>query len=322
MRVLSVPAEHPYTRAIRPPHVFYLPDPDADGDGHWWPHPALEAQFWRASGRPDVDAVHIHFGFEHRTPAEIAELTHALPVPLVITVHDIDNPHLATAAEQAEHHERLRLLVDAAAAVITLTDCAAERLRTDFGATDVNVIPHPPIVDTPPAGPLHGGGAGVFLKSLRANVVADPAFYRAIAARVPLTVFVHDEPATRELRDALSGAPGITLVAHDRLDDPALHAAVAGLDVCLLPYTSGTHSGWLEMCRNLGTDVAVPDIGCYAGQADTPEAVETYAVGDAEAAARAVDKLRARGAVPYAGGRRNAHEADTAHARIYSEVVR
>lgn len=314
MRVLSVPAEHPYTRAVRPAGATYLPDPDVDG--HWWPHPALEAPYW--SQPPAADVLHVHFGYEHRSPAQVADLVEALPVPLVVTVHDLDNPHLADPAEQAAHRERVRLLVDAAAAVITLTDCAAERLRAEFGARRVEVLPHPPVV---PAGTRarHGGGAGVFLKSLRSNVVADPDFYLRIAERVPLTVFAHDVDATRALRDALQGRPGITLVTHDRLDDAALHDAVGGLDVCLLPYTRGTHSGWLEMCRDLGTCVAVPDVGCYAGQADDPAAVETYAAGDGESAAGAVAKLLARGPLPRAGQRPNVRAA---HARIYREVVR
>ena len=140
MRVLSIPAEHPYTQAIQPAGVEFLPDPDIDG--HWWPHPALEAEYWNQPR--DVDAVHIHFGFEHRTPAQIAELCAALPVPLVLTVHDLDNPHLE---DQVPHHERLQLLVDAASAIITLTDQAAEILARDYDASNVQVIPHPRITD-------------------------------------------------------------------------------------------------------------------------------------------------------------------------------
>ncbi|WJY68631.1 hypothetical protein CAURIS_08710 [Corynebacterium auris] len=314
MRVLAVPAEHPYTRAVRPANVEYLPDPDIDG--HWWPHPALEASFWR---RPvDADLLHIHFGFEHRSPAQIAELLRAVPIPLVVTVHDLENPHLNSAAQQAEHRERLRLLVGAADAVITLTDCAARQLRGEYGVENVHVIAHPDLV---PAGTRasHGGGAGVFVKSLRANVVADPGFYREVARRVPLRVWVHDVDKTRELCDALSGAPGINLITHDRMDDAALHRAVGSLDACLLPYTRGTHSGWLEMCRGLGTSVAAPAIGCYADQADVAGALETYAVGDGAAAGEAVEKLLARGPVPYGGGSR---DAAAAHAAVYREVLR
>ncbi|WP_291313436.1 glycosyltransferase [Corynebacterium sp. UBA2622] len=321
VRVLSVPATHPYTRAVQPDQVSYLPDPDIDGN--WWPHPALEAGYWADPARAsEVDVMHVHFGFEHRTPAQIEELVRALPVPLVVTVHDLDNPHLTDPAEQAAHHDRVRTLVGAAAAVITLTDCAAERLRREFGAEHLHVLPHPSVAPAPGVA-AHGGGAGVFLKSLRPNVVSDPAFYLGIAQRVPLTVYIHDVPATRALRAALEGSDNLELIVHDPLADAPLHAAVAGLDTCLLPYTRGTHSGWLEMCRDHGTNVAVPDTGCYASQADTPEAVEIYRAGDAASAAEALRALIARGPVPYSGDRAaQAERVEAAHAEIYRGVVR
>ena len=135
MRVLAIPAEHPYTQAVLPAGVEYLPDLDVDGEGRWWPHPALRADYW--ANPPQVDLVHIHFGFEHVSPDELRKTVAALPVPLVVTVHDIDNPHLA---DQREHHERLQVLVSAAAAVITLTDHAARILRERFGAAGVRAV--------------------------------------------------------------------------------------------------------------------------------------------------------------------------------------
>lgn len=307
MRVLSIPAEHPYTQAIQPAGVEFLPDPDIDGN--WWPHPALEAEFWREP--PAVDAVHIHFGFEHRTPAQIADLVRALPVPLVLTVHDLDNPHLT---DQTEHHERLQLLIDESSATITLTDQAADILARDYGATDVHVIPHPQIVDTPVAAE-RGGRAAVFVKSLRSNVVADAQFYADIADEVPLDVYVHEGAELASIGNA-------NVIVHAPMDDAELYAAVGRAGVCILPYTRGTHSGWLEMCRDLGVPVAVPDTGCYAGQADTPEAVEVYPAGDGHAAGRAAARLLARGPVPYAGDRElQRDQVRRAHNEIYEKVV-
>ena len=34
----------------------------------------------------------------------------------------------------------------------------------------------------------------------------------------------------------------------------------------MLPYRFGTHSGWLEACRDLGTTVIAPTCGFYAEQ--------------------------------------------------------
>lgn len=307
MRVLSIPADHPYTRAIRPAGVEYLPDPDIDG--HWWPHPALEPEYWTQPR--DVDLVHLHFGFEHRSPAQIAELCAALPVPLVLTVHDLDNPHLS---DQAPHHERLQLLIDEACALITLTDQAAAVLARDYGANDVHVLPHPSIVGAARE-PQPGGRAAVFLKSLRSNVVADPGFYAAAAGEVPLDVYVHEGAELASIRNA-------NVIVHEPMDDAALYAAVGRAGACILPYTRGTHSGWLEMCRDLGVPVAVPDVGCYAGQADTPAAVAVYRAGDGASAGRAADALAARGPVPYAGDRAAQLErVRRAHEEIYRKAV-
>jgi len=314
IRVLSIPAEHPYTQAIRPVNVAYLPDPNIDGN--WWPHPAFTAEYWRAIPPQEYPAVmHVHFGFEHFTPAQIRELVDVLPVPLVVTAHDIENPHLADAQGQRDHQERLQILLDAADAVLTLTDCAAATLRDAFGVAHVDVVKHPALAS--PVDADRAPRAAVFVKSLRGNVVADPQFYRDISGRVPLDVYVHDVPATAELRAALPEAH-----VHAPMSDAELHAAIAGVTTCILPYTRGTHSGWLELCRDLGTTIAVPDIGCYADQADTDAAVAVYAAGDGQAAGEAAAHLVARGAVAYVGDRaRELEEVRATHADIYSRLA-
>jgi len=50
------------------------------------------------------------------------------------------------------------------------------------------------------------------------------------------------------------------------LGDAELWTYLAGLDVSVLPYRFGTHSGWLEACRDLGTTVIVPSCGYFAEQ--------------------------------------------------------
>lgn len=319
VRVLAIPAEHPYTQAVCPAGVEYLPDPDVDGKGHWWPHPALRADYW--ANLPAVDVVHIHFGFEHVSPGQLRETVEALPVPLVVTVHDIDNPHLR---DQREHHERLRVLINAAQAVITLTDHAATILRERFGATDVHVLPHPLIAE--PVTVEREARAAVFVKSLRGNVVREPEFYIEIANRVPLDVYAHEVEATEHLREALGRAAedaDLRLHVHAPMGDAELHAAVARATVCVLPYTRGTHSGWLEMCRDQGTNVAVPDIGCYADQVSEPAAVEVYRAGDGASASNACVALLGRGTVPLTVDRdEQLAQVRAAHAKIYQAVRR
>lgn len=327
--VLSIPHLHVYPQTIRPARVTYIEG--LERPGPWRPHPALDAGWWTAERAAGIDVVHLHFGYEHRSAAQTADLVAALrehSVGLVVTVHDVDNPHLADPAEQAQHHERTRILAQAADAVITLTEQARGMIHELAGnAVAVEVVPHPRVVP-PTQRPDQGAAAiagarrpGVFLKSLRSNVVADADFY-AFLAEAGTVVYAHDEPATEPLRRELS-ARGVDVVAHPPMDDATLHATVGACSAVVLPYIRGTHSGWLEMCRDLGVGVAVPDCGCYAGQADRPEAVLTYPSGDGRAAAAAVRELSGRAPVPYRGDRAEQLEKIRhAHATIYAAVRR
>lgn len=324
-QVLSIPAGHVYTAAIKPDDVAYLPDPDVDG--HWWPHPALEAGWWEQLPEDELpDLVHLHFGFDHLSPEQTSAFAQALRrrgVPLVVTVHDLDNPHLV---DQDGHHEKIRLLVDAAAAHLTLTDQAARRLPAG-----TQVIPHPRVVVDPPAVTGHGEAVGVFLKSLRSNVVADPVFYRILGRTVhralgrPLRVHLHENSAAANILHSLGeeqSAGHLELRVHSPMSDTTLHSAVAACRTVLLPYQRGSHSGWLEMCRDLGVTVAVPDCGMYEGQADDPRGVEKYRTGDPLDAARALITLYERGPVPYAGDRaEQLRQIRAAHREIYRKVV-
>ena len=58
----------------------------------------------------------------------------------------------------------------------------------------------------------------------------------------------------------------IDLRIHDYFTDAALWEYLESLDASILPYRFGTHSGWLEACRDLGTDVIAPTCGFYAEQ--------------------------------------------------------
>lgn len=325
LQVLSIPAGHVYTAAVRPDDVAYLPDPDVDG--HWWPHPALEAEWWEQLPEDELpDLVHLHFGFDHLSPEQTVAFTQALRrrgVPLVVTVHDLDNPHLV---DQEAHHEKIRLLVDAAAAHLTLTGQAARHLPAG-----TQVIPHPRVVTGPPPGTGHGEAVGVFLKSLRSNVVADPVFYRILSHTVhralgrPLRIHLHENSAAADLLPSLGeeqAAGHLELRIHPPMPDATLHAAVAECRTVLLPYQRGSHSGWLEMCRDLGVTVAVPDCGMYEGQADDPRGVEKYHSGDPLDAARALITLYRRGPVPYNGDRvEQLRQIRAAHREVYRKAV-
>lgn len=307
IRVVAVPAGHPYTQAVTDPSwddVEVLPDPVPDPK-KWWPHPAVEATWWEDH---HAEVCHIHFGFEHRTPEQMAELTRTLKergVRLVVTVHDLDNPHLE---DQTDHHERLRILTQAADKTITLTGAAADRIARDYGVR-AEVLPHPPIVPRDKWQASAGTGACAFIKSIRGNTVQDPKFYRG------LHVYAHHDVADHPLVKALDD---VTL--HARLDDADLYRTLSRHRACVLPYTRGTHSGWLEMCRDLGLNVVAPDCGCYADQADQPGVVFEYATG--KPPTKAVEQaLSAPTKARPAKWAEVTDQVRAAHHRIYREVV-
>ncbi len=353
IRVLSIPAGHRYVAHLAHPDgpdgVVRLPDPPVPGadPGVWWPPVALDPG-WVREHTDEVDVVHLHFGFESFTPDELREWTDALGelgLPWVLTVHDLTNPHLP-AVDQHRHLEDLDVLVRAADALVTLTPGAA-------GADPWAVGP----ARARRAAPAHGaagrasarrpaGGrrplrVGVHLKSLRAHVDAvgvvtaleeactDPA----VRDDVALVVHVHEEvrdPAfvrhDPEVVALLAGAAARgSAEVHwvPRMDDEELWAYLSSLDVSVLPYAWGTHSGWLEECRDLGTAVLAPDVGHYTEQGD----VATYRLLDGAPHGadlqRALVDLRSRRPRPVTRAHRLAQRRQIAHAhrQIYRGVI-
>lgn len=291
-RVLSIPAGHPYPQALQPVNgwgdVIMLPDPvvDREEPGRWWPHPGFTAEFWADPDNAEIDLVHLHFGFEHLTPAQTTNFVDILrerDIPLVFTVHDLDNPHLV---DQSDYHQQLGILIGAAAEVLTLSTGAQDVVEKRYGRRP-QLTAHPAIVADPHryAG-TPGTRPAVFLKSVRANVVTDPRFYRDLGAEI----YIH-HGADEQLEQLADHR-------HPPMDDATLFRTIAAHRVVVLPYTRGTHSGWMRMCRDLGVSVAVPDCGCYDTQIPLDDGVAVYRTGDGRDAARVVNQLLAAHPVP------------------------
>jgi beta-1,4-mannosyltransferase len=289
IRVASVPADHPYVRHIGAPGgdlVVRLEDEREPGQRGWWPPRMLEPE-WVERHAEDFDLFHVQFGFDGRHPDQLRELVARLAglgKPLVYTVHDLRNPN---HEEGTLHDEQMAVLVEAADELVTLTGCAAAKIETRFGRR-ARVIPHPHVVplellEGRYRGERDAGRAavvGVHLKSMRANMVGVPLLTALTddggVGPARLRVDVHDEiwdpqaPAFRgELRTTLEHLDrrgAVDLRLHGYFSDIELYDYLASLDVAVLPYRFGTHSGWLEACRDLGTAVVAPDCGCYADQ--------------------------------------------------------
>jgi glycosyltransferase involved in cell wall biosynthesis len=239
---------------------------------------------WVDTHADEFDVMHVHFGFDAVSPEGLAEVVASLRRhrrPLVVTVHDLRNPH---HHDRTLHDAQLTVLLEAADAVLTLTQGAAAEIAERWGR-EARVVPHPHVVEEPrlsrPRTPHAGFVIGVHAKSLRAGMNPLPVIERVveILPMLPgarLRVDAHTdvmtsghqrhaaqlEPRLRELERA--GL--LELRVHDYFTDDELWDYLESLDVSLLPYRFGTHSGWLEACHDLGTTVVAPDCGHYADQ--------------------------------------------------------
>ncbi|WP_143219027.1 glycosyltransferase family protein [Actinokineospora bangkokensis] len=336
LRVASVPGDHPYVHHLSPAtgggSVRRLADVPVPGaaPGQWWP-PGMLRPEWVLAHADDFDVLHVHFGFDDSSPEGLAALVAALRSvrrPLVMTVHDLHNPHFT---DQRAHSAALDVLVPAAAAVMTLTPGAAAEIASRWGRAAV-VVPHPHVVPVPwldkPRRAHSGFVVGVHAKSLRAN--SDPLGVveqlRGAARDLPgvtIRVDAHDDPQGRAVARALAGQD-VDLRVHPRFSDDELWEYLSALDVSVLPYRFGTHSGWLEACYDLGTTALVPSCGHYAQQAPCLVYRWDAAPGDADSVrsalrsawespprwrATAADRLRQRDIVA------------ATHERVYRDVI-
>lgn len=348
IHVASVPAGHVYVRHLSPAGggdgVERLADPRPGTDipdAQWWPPPMLEST-WVREHSGDFDLMHIHFGFDAKSPDQLGELVAALRAegkPLVFTVHDLRNPH---HPEPGLHDQQLSVLALAADALITLTPGAASEIQRRWGR-QAHVLPHPQVVEEPtlsrPPRQHPGFVVGVHAKSLRASMDPLPVV-EAIAEVLPtlpgarLRVDAHTDvmtpgfanhaPALATGLRRLEAQGRIELSVHDYFSDAELWDYLQDLDVSVLPYRFGTHSGWLEACHDLGTTVIAPDCGFYAEQ----RPCLTYAADPApqrsaslQRAVRDAYSRRPHWRADPAERRRERNELAEAHRVIYADVL-
>lgn len=349
VRVASVPAGHPYVRAVSAhPGVTVLPDPlpDPDQPQRWWPPVMLDAG-WVREHADAFDVFHLHFGAESYDAEHLARFTAALAEagrPLVYTVHDLENPQLD---EQRTHAEALDVLVPAAAELVTLTASAAEEIERRWGRS-ARVLPHPSMLlheQQPELEPIRFRVVGVHLRDLRPNILGAPlAAALAEAAdlllgagplrfEISMHERVRDEAQAEEIARIVAAAPRLELLRRPRLGDEALEREIAGLDAALLPYRHGTHSGWLELCYDLGVPVVGPRAGHFAGQHPSSysaaDLLDARSLADAIAAALdrpespALDDARAVAVRERRAERMlEAERVRDAHAALYAAVAR
>jgi hypothetical protein len=260
--------------------------------------------------------------------------------PLVFTVHDLRNPH---HEDPGAHERALEVLIGAADALITLTPGAAAEIARRWGRT-AHVAPHPHVVPEERVGRRRARSGpftvGIHLKNVRANMVALPAVeaahegVAAIGGGARLRVDVHARLATPgdplhapdliACLERIAADPAVDLRVHPFFSDDELWDYLAALDVSVLPYRFGTHSGWLEACHDLGTAVVAPTCGFYGQQRE----VVAFDSGTDAAVRRtlpgAIARAHALGPPPPADpAARRAERIALAdlHRRVYEDVI-
>lgn len=270
---------------------------------------------WLSAHADDFDVLHVHFGLESFTAAELQaslQTARRLGRPVVYTVHDLENPQMV---DQTPYLALLDTMIPGADHLLTLTPGAAAEIVARWGR-ESRVVPHPTLLGDStgeggdPAervarGERDAPGAdatirvGIHLRDLRPNIAAEKAVAAAVETAellaesgctvvfdILLNARDRDTAQAARIVDAASAHPSVSLRRTERLSDAAVEAWIAGLDLFVLPYRHGTHSGWVELCYDLGVPVAGTAVGHIADQ--HPAEFSTIDLDDAHTLAAAV----------------------------------
>jgi glycosyltransferase involved in cell wall biosynthesis len=270
-RIFHVPSHLDYVSKLVGPSFAPVPSPSG---GPLTVAALLALDLWDF-----FDVLHVHT-VELATAEQLAELVDRLRhrrKGLVFTVHDLV-PNIET--DPVAFDEKTRLLVKEAAGLITLTGLAADTVVSRLGRRPV-VVPHgiavaPPVVRRT-GDPVRREPGLLAFGALRPNrrlVAMVRAWCRLPADRPPLSIVLRSVgPADRERYrielDELAAAdePGLSVELIDRVLSPAeLVDRCRVASALVLPYRSVTHSGQLELARDLGLGAVLPDVPTLRAQ--------------------------------------------------------
>lgn len=278
LRVFHIPSHLIYARKLRSPGFTPVEAPSGA--------PLTIAQLLNVESWRFFDVLHLHtvelasIGQVHRLVARLG----AQHKGLVFTAHDLA-PNIESDGAAFQH--KMRVAVRGARTVITLTTLAAERInRGALRPRSLRCLPHGAAVD-PPRAVHHASGVLAF-GALRPNrdFAGLVRAWRTLprARRPPLRVLLRSlspADATRdgallaELQTAAQEEPDCTVTVAGSMVAPAdlIEWCTQG-SVLALPYRHITHSGQLELARDLGLAAIAPDIATLRAQlSDTGDGV-------------------------------------------------
>jgi glycosyltransferase involved in cell wall biosynthesis len=225
------------------------------------------------------DVLHLHT-VELASLVELTLLTkrlRRLGKGLVFTVHDLA-PNLETDHNLFE--EKTQLVISAESAIVTLTYAAATYIETRFGCK-ASVIPHgfavSPTVATPSDLTVDHL---LVLGALRPNrdLVGVARAWRLLPKdRPPLHLLLRSVSSLdiqryaadlAELHQIARSEPGLIIEMSDHMLSPDELVERSRSAMLVLPYRAITHSGQLELARDLGVPVLAPDVPTVHAQLD------------------------------------------------------
>ncbi|MFE6507633.1 hypothetical protein ACFVDI_05720 [Nocardioides sp. NPDC057767] len=271
--VLQIPSHMTYAKALGPAHTA----PEVAS-------PTLRIADLLAQPQWDFDIVHLH-SLELVTLDELIRLrqrTVAEGVRLVATIHDLV-PNIE--ANVGDFLIKVAYIASEADHVFTLTPQAADQIAALAPrAGPAEAVPHGAAIaiDSIPAVPVSGdGGLAVFgaFRPYRELEILVRAWQRLGEERPKLRVLLRSVTWADQERDAAL----LDLLEETARTDPRLHLTVTntmlgdddlvdwltGASALVLPYSHITHSGQLELARDIGLPVIAPDIASLHGQLTT-----------------------------------------------------
>lgn len=274
IRVLSLPARHPYTSKFDNEGVIRFVNPGTD----YFSNPrSCHIQVLEAAHPPSTyDLVHIHFSFDHLTVNELRRLIRyfkRIHKPIVWTCHSREPQRYRSRVEIAP---RQLLLYREADAVTTLTHGCAHWLERTLGKRPKPILIAPLGFMAPPErvaelkrGVMKMATRFIYLYGEgRANkelLVAVNAFLNCEAMR-NCELLLLARPQAQQKLNKLSEHSRLKIVCRKSFSNDDLTRTFLSAHAVMIPYHWGTHSGQIELARDCGCRVVISNVGFYQEQ--------------------------------------------------------